>query len=377
MTSLLSTLFASRNTYLTNYISRINKDNAFPMHCRLNYQECINGMGNKSVIVSGGTDEERSTIILGMLKSLSERIVVLHNGNSRLRAESMRIFGVKAENWDSNIYIGMDKVQILSLLSGEDKELLFFYAYAFEVCEVLGMPVAIDSIMKIDWLGISWQQDLLANMSQRERALDLLSRFDKEMAERAVQGMCRAERMSRNNSSAGRGIEEILIKDIVLTKEVYGSDSVATKQCFEIVQLLAESGVDLTLVLDDVFLSEVSLIRDNFRNVRLIISADDVTTLSSDMRLTNRNCSVVVFSHTNYKSAKTISEVYFGEFDKLMNDVTTGESKAFLASTTHNTSVTVRHGRELRLKPEQIVNLPLGVAYVHMVNGQEGVISIR
>lgn len=379
MASLLSTLFASRDNYLTEYISKINIANSFPLRHRLNYQEFIGGIGDKSVIISGGTDEERSCMILGMVKSISGRIIILHNGNRYFRAEVIRGMGVKSEDWDCDIYKGMHKTQILSLLSGEvkDEELLFFYAYAFDVCEVLGLPVSIDGVRQIDWLGISWQQELLENISQRNRAHDLLNRFDKDMAERAVKGMCRIERLSRNNGGAGKGLGEILLKDVVLTKEVYGSDSAVTRQCLEAVQALAEEGVQLTLILDDVFLPDMPVIRDNYRNVRLILSADDVTTLSGDMRLTSKSCSMVAFGHANYRSAKLISEIYFGEYDKLENDVTTGDSKTFLTPVTHTMSITVKRGRELRIKPEKIVNLPPGVALVHLSDGQEGTVRIR
>lgn len=216
------------------------------------------------------------------------------------------------------------------------------------------------------------------NTSQRDRALDLLSRFDRQMAEKAVKGMCRVERLSRSMlSNHGKGLTDILDKETVLTKEVYGSNSYITRQCIEAIQALAESGVQLTLILDDVYLPDSPLIKDNFRNVRLILSADDITQFDSGMHLTNRMCNVVVFNYTSFGGAKVISETYFGEYDKLVNDLNSGQSKSFLAATTYNNSMTVRHGRELRLKPEYIVNLPTGIAFVHLVNGQEGVVCLR
>ena len=380
MASLLSTLFSSRDSYLTNHISKINCDNSFPVHYKLKYDELIHGMGDKSLLVSGGTDEERTILLMSVIRSITSKIIVLHNGNRFLKADSMKKCGIQAEEWDGNIYKGMNKAQIISLLAGEktDDELLFFYAYAFEVCEVLEVPVSVEGINSIDWLGVKWQQDLLMNVSQRDRALDLLSRFDRQMAEKAVKGMCRVERLSRSMlSNHGKGLTDILDKETVLTKEVYGSNSYITRQCIEAIQALAESGVQLTLILDDVYLPDSPLIKDNFRNVRLILAADDITQFDSGMHLTNRKCNVVVFNHTSFGSAKVISEAYFGEYDKLVNDITSGQNKSFLAATTYNSSMTVRHGRELRLKPEYIVNLPMGVAFVHLVNGLEGVVCLR
>lgn len=380
MASLLSTLFSNRDDYLSNHISKINKGNSFPMNRNLGYGELINGLGNDSMLVSGGTDEERSVFLLGIIKSLSGKVVLLHNGNQFLKAENIKRCGVYAEEWDGNIYKGMDKSQIISLLSGEkdDNELLLFYAFAFEVCEVLGISPSLEGIGSIDWLGIQWQQELLKNPFQRDRALDLLSRFDKQMAEKAVKGMCRVERLSRTRScNVGIGIRDMLENNILLTKEVYGSNSLITRQCFETIQALAESGIQFTLVLDDVFLPDEALIKDKFRNVRLILAADDITQLTLDMRLTNRKCSVVVFNHSEYGSAKIISEKYFGEFDKLENDLCSGHSKSFMNPTTYNKSMTIRRGRDLRLKPEYIAKLPMGTAFVHLVNGQEGIVRIR
>lgn len=236
MASLLSTLFSSRDSYLTNHISKINCDNSFPVHYKLKYDELIHGMGDKSLLVSGGTDEERSILLMSVIRSITSKIIVLHNGNRFLKADSMKKCGIQAEEWDGNIYKGMNKAQIISLLAGEktDDELLFFYAYAFEVCEVLGVPISVEGINSIDWLGVKWQQDLLMNVSQRDRALDLLSRFDRQMAEKAVKGMCRVERLSRSMlSNHGKGLTDILDKETVLTKEVYGSNSYVTRQCIE------------------------------------------------------------------------------------------------------------------------------------------------
>ena len=380
MASLLSTLFADRNDYLANHILEINKDHSFPMKHKISYSELISGLRNDSVLVTGGTNEERSLFLLGVIKSLRGKVVLLHNGNSFLKAGYIRRCGVAAEEWDDNIYKDMDASQIISLLSGEkeDDELLSFYAYAFEVCKVLGFPVSIEGIKKIDWLNDEWQHELLKKPFQRDRALDLLRRFDEQMAERAVKAMGRTERLSRTRDiNHGVGIRGVLESDILLTKEVHGSTSLVAKQCFEAIRALAESGVQFTLVLDDVFLPDEALIKDNLRNVRLILAADDITQLTSDMRITNRKCGIVAFNHSTYDSSEIISKKYFGEYGKLESDLCLGENKAYLNSTTYTKALTVRRGRDLRLKPEYITKLPVGTAVVHLVGGQEGIVCIR
>lgn len=90
----------------------------------------------------------------------------------------------------------------------------------------------------------------------------------------------------------------------------------------------AEEGQNFTLVLDDVYV-DAPIIRDNFRNVRLILSGADITQYADNMRLTNRVCSVVAFNHAAYGSARAISEYYFGEYDRLYSDISTGNSRSF------------------------------------------------
>ena len=59
------------------------------------------------------------------------------------------------------------------------------------------------------------------------------------------------------------------------------------------------------------------------------------------------------------------------------SDLCLGENKAYLNSTTYTKALTVRRGRDLRLKPEYITKLPVGTAVVHLVGGQEGIVCIR
>ena len=121
MGSLISTLFSGRERYLSDHIANLNYDHSFPIHNKISYDEFFYGMGDESLLVSGGSDEERSLLLLNMIKRTAGKIVVLHNGNRFLKAENIIKCGMHAEEWDGNIYKGMNKAQMLSLLSGEKR----------------------------------------------------------------------------------------------------------------------------------------------------------------------------------------------------------------------------------------------------------------
>ena len=309
MINILSTLFDSNETYLSKHVAGINRTQAFPARNYVNSDDFIRNTFKDSIIVSGGSDEERSVLLLGLIRSSQDCVVIIHNGNRYITAERLGRYGINASHWSENIYSGFSKTQLLSILTADnaDTDLVFFYSYALDVCEVLNKPMTVQGMYSIDWLGIGWQQELLTNSSNRDKALDLLNRFDRNMAERTVKGVCRLERLSRGNTIGESSISEGLNNGKVIIKEVYGSNSAISKQCLEIIRSEAEKGQNFTLVLDDVYI-DVPIIRDNFRNVRLILSGTDVSQYQDSMKITNRACSIVAFNHSNYGSCKAISE---------------------------------------------------------------------
>ena len=177
MANLLSTLFASNEMYLSKHVSGLNKRQTFPVRNRIPMREFLNGVSRDSILVSGGTDEERSVFLTGIVRAFPGCTVMLHNGNPYMTVERLRHYGINAENWHDNIYEGMTKAQMISLLTENEKDddLSFFFSFALEVCEVLGKPLTLASLSQIDWLGIGWQEELLSVRGQRERAMDLLS----------------------------------------------------------------------------------------------------------------------------------------------------------------------------------------------------------
>ena len=66
MLNILSTLFDNNETYLSKHVAGINRTQAFPARKQVNSEEFIRNTFNDSIIVSGGSDEERSVLILGL-----------------------------------------------------------------------------------------------------------------------------------------------------------------------------------------------------------------------------------------------------------------------------------------------------------------------
>ncbi len=376
MANILTTLFASNEEYLAKRLAEKNDIMAFPAYDRIDYREFVEFTRDGSMLVSGGSDEERSTMLLGMIKNMPESVVILHNGNRYLTPERITRYGKEAVIWDENIYTGMPKLKLLSsLLEDEpDADLVFFYSYALDVCEALHKPMTVQSIYEINWFDIRWMEELKAHCDRIETALDLIHRFDKDMARKAVEGSCRLEKLLRTPGKSGVGLSEGLMCDRAVVKEIYGSSSSMCRQCLELIQAEAEKGRRFTLILDDIYV-DVPIIRDNFRNVRLILSGQDITKYDEDMRITNRNCNIVVFNHPSHMSSKKISEAFFGEYDRLYCDRNSGYSSSFFESKTYNRSINIRQGRDARLKPEYISTISEGCAFIRLINGVEGYIS--
>lgn len=82
-------------------------------------------MSRDSILVSGGTDEERSVFLTGIVRAFPGCTVMLHNGNPYMTVERLRHYGINAENWHDNIYEGMTKAQMISLLTENEKMTTF------------------------------------------------------------------------------------------------------------------------------------------------------------------------------------------------------------------------------------------------------------
>lgn len=77
MLKVLSTLFDSNETYLSKHVAGINRAQAFPTRNLVNSDEFIRNTINDSIIVSGGSDEERSVLLLGLTRSSQGCVVII------------------------------------------------------------------------------------------------------------------------------------------------------------------------------------------------------------------------------------------------------------------------------------------------------------
>lgn len=377
MADLLTTLFGSRDSYLAARVKDLNKSQAYPIRTHVLPSEFLNGTVNDSTLISGGTDEERSTTILAIAKSTPGCVVILHNGNNHLDVQNLNKNGIKAVEWDENIYGGMTKGQMIAVLTNdsEDRDLAFFFAFAFDVLETMNKPITIQNLLALNWLDIGWQQELFMKATDYDKALDIMARYDKAMAERAAKAVRKIEQISRNEGNAGFRLDDAINSGNIIVKEIYGSNSAFCKQCLEIIRAKAETGQKFTLILDGIYLDS-PVIKDDFRNVNLVLAGADISKYTDNMNLTNRACNIVVFNHVNTGSCRILSENYFGEYDRIEKDSTRGYSSAFMQTPTYNNSVTIRRIRDTRLKPELINSLEFGKAFVRLKNGTEGYILI-
>ncbi len=373
--NMLSTVFMSRDKYMQKYVAERNKSRALPASGTISKSDFYRETNGRGLLISGGCYEERSTLIIGLLSGNQGKVIVIHNGNDHLTAANLRRYSISASDWNTNVYGHDSKQYLLTLLTKDDKdrELAFFWTFSFEVLEVLGLPLTLENLRSIDWLGTDWQEKLYMTYDPYQRNNDLINRFDTKMAERACKAIPKLERLARAQDTGSISLDDWYRSNSrVLTKMVYGSDCETSKLAMEQVEALAQSGARFTLILDDVYLRDVGVIRDNLKNVNLILSAEDVTRF--DERFVNRNCGIVMFRH-NYESAKRLSETYFGSYEKVEYEFNTGKSRSFMSLPTSNDGYTLRKKIELRLKPEDIANLPRGSAYVRLLDGKAGILE--
>ena len=96
MENILSAIFTSDQRYFMNHISHRNHSLEFPARKLVSGEEFIYGTMGDSLLVSGGTDEERSALLIGYIRRVQGCVLVLHNGNCYLSADNLRKYGITA-----------------------------------------------------------------------------------------------------------------------------------------------------------------------------------------------------------------------------------------------------------------------------------------
>ena len=376
----LSALFSSREHYLNRTIQDNNLLHTFPLRAVCRPEEYFRRLGRGPLLLSGGTEEERAAFLCASLSQNPGRIqrVVLHGGNRGLMPESLALQGLPAAAWTWDLLAGMTPPQQLAVLTGQvrDRELAAFWALALEICRTLGVPVTLDTLAGLDWLGGGWQLRLLRE-ADRDTALDLLRRYDAGMAARAAQAAARLEVLRRSadpSSPPGLPAES----GTIWSAAIRGGSEAMARHRLDLLLDYVERGGQLVLAVDGLSLRHPLLDRP-IPGVRLLRAAPDLSALPEGPEaLPIQGCGVVLLRHTAYGSAERLSAHLFGTYERLVIEPSTGyqQRSAGLLPDVRNIGMGVRRQREPRLAPRVLTMLPTGTACAALPDGWEGVVQI-
>ncbi len=378
----LSALFSSRQHYLNRTIQANNQMHTFPLRTTLLPEKYLERLGSCPLLISGGTEEERGVILGDALSRApaGTRRVVLHGGNRTLKPGVLNRKGLSAAAWTWDLLAGMTPVQQLAMLTedGRDRELVPFWALALEICRTLGEPITLDSLAGLDWLGGSWQLRLFREV-ERNTALDLLRRYDAGMATRAAQAAARLEVLRRASGSGPASGLPAAGSATIWSAEIHGGSEALARHRLDLLLDGVERGESLVLAVDGLTLRHPLLERP-IPGVRLLRSAPDLFALPGGPEaLPVQGCGVVLLRHTAYGSAERLSAHFFGTYECLVTETSTGYQKrsAGLLPEVRNIGMSVRRQRELRLAPRILTMLPAGTACAALPDGWEGLLRLE
>ena len=379
-TNVLSALFESKGTYLMRQVSAKNAAMCFPTQHQISKEAFVAACGDESVIISGGGEDERAELIYALIRygGRDSPVFILSTGNAWLTEHALCGRGFDAYRLRPVAGKGMSSRQQMAVLTSLDPELTLgaFWQFAFEVCRAMVLPATVETVATIDWQEMDWQMQLLQT-APPEVAGDLLERFDKDMAKCAVKASVILEKLLRSPEvESGVGLYDALRTCSVYCASLPGNSSAVTQQLLEAFQDAMERGNRFTLILDNVYLKEHSLIRDSNVNVRMILSCNDVCASTSELGgLTQRRCGVAFFRHDLGGSAEKLSAHFFGMYERQYaeSSITSHRNQLSLFSSGMSSATNIRIGRDYRLNPEWLCTLPQGVAFVRAPSGNEGV----
>lgn len=377
----LLALFSSRQNYLKRTIQSSNHLHTFPMRAALGPVDYMRRLADSPLLISGGTEEERGAVLGAALTQTAARTrrVVLHGGNRALTPQALSRQGLPAAPWTWDLLAGMTPPQQLALLTqcGRDRELAPFWALALEICRALREPVTLDSLAALDWLGGGWQLRLLQE-TDRETAVDLLRRYDDGMAARAAQAAVRLEVLRRGGDSGTVSSLPASV-DTIWSAAVYGGSEALARHQLDLLLDAVERGERLVLAVDGLSFRHPLLDRP-IPGVRLLRSAPDLCTLPGGLEsLWVQSCGVVLLRHTAYGSAQRLSDHFFGTYERLITEPSTGyqQRSGDLLPDVRNIGMSVRRHRELRLSPRVLTMLPDGTACAALPDGWEGLLQLK
>lgn len=375
----LSALFSSREGYLKRTVQSRNTLRAFPISAARSPEGYFRSLGDAPLLLSGGTEAERAFLLAAALRQATGRAlrVVLHSGNPSLTPERLARSGLPAAPWSGDPLAGMAPAQQLAVLTenGRDAALAPFWALALEVCRALGEPPTLDALSRLDWLGGGWQLRLLQE-AERDTALDLLRRYDTNMAARAAQAAVRLELLCRAGDHSAPSRLPADTGTVWSAAVRGGSESLARHQ-LDLLLDGVERGAQLVLAVDGLSLRH-PLLDHPTPGVRLLRAAPDLTALPGGPEaLPVQGCGVILLRHTAYSSAERLSALLFGTYEQLVAESSTGYQQrgAGLLPEVRNVGMSVRRQRELRLAPRVLTLLPAGTACAALPDGWEGLLK--
>lgn len=376
----LSALFSSREYYLNRTIQENNRLSTFPLRAACGPAEYMQRLGDSSLLLSGGTGEERAAFLIAALAHApgKARRVILHNGNHALTPEALTRQHLPATAWNGDLLAGMAPTQQLAILTeqGRDRELAPFWALALEICRALHEPTTLEALAELDWLGGGWQYRLLQE-AERDTALDLLRRYDAGMAANAARAAARLE-VLRRSTDPGSPLGLPAESGTIWSAAIRGGSEAMARHRLDLLLDHVERGEPLVLAVDGLSLRH-PLLEQPMPGVRLLHSAPDLSALPGGPEaLHPQGCGVILLRHTAYGSAERLSAHLFGTYERLVTEPSTGfqQRSAGLLPDVRNIGMGVRRQREPRLAPRVLTMLPAGTACAALPDGWEGVLQL-
>ena len=385
MGEIMRAVFSTRESFYGYQVARTNaKRSVISSGGTVPFEEAIRGTGAISGVVSGYDDRDRAAAILHFIdihRQDGNPILVLHNGNCYLTAEYLNRYGYGIRKLSFDPLEGLGKYEKLAILCPDESSEndAFFWLFAMETCEALGMESTLTNLASIDWAGIAWQRDLLQR-ADRDVATDLIRRYNESMARDVSKCMPRLERIVRGMGT-DMGIGGIALSKVFSGQGIYertlpGGSSELSKRVFEKLNDEYERRSRFILILDNIYLPNQSVIKDGGSQVTLLMAGNDVGRYENNpWELTRKNVFVCLFRHDNYDSVERLAKYYFGSYRRVVGERGFSSGGSFLSrETTFSTSY--REQEADRLPAEALLRLQEGRGFIHVPDGYEGMIHL-
>lgn len=378
-------VFSTRESYYRHQVKKANAEKAVSKTSAMPFEDAIAGTGALSAIVSGYDDGMRAAAIAHFIDAHSwsgDPILLLHNGNKYLTAESLNRYGynVKKLFWDP--LDGLNRQTKLAILCPDEssENEAFFWLYAMDVCEAIGMDSNLTNLASIDWTGLRWQAELLKR-ADKGTAIDLIRRYDNSMARDMSKCVVRLERILRGAGASADRRNRFTLDRVFGSHGIYegmfsGEHSELTKRVFEKLNDEYERRSRFVLILDNVYLPNQAVIKEAGNHVVLMMSGNDVGKYEDDIdRLTRKNVYVCLFRHDSHAGVQKLSRYYFGNYKQMIEEHAYGSGRNGMGEEA-SFSITYRQQDADRLLANTVLKLSNGCGFIRIPGGYEGKIRL-